>query len=339
MKKIILGLFLIIGLICNAQVNPGTNYLSLPTSGSVNVLSNGNTALYICTGVLNMSKNGSVNFSGTPTIGTTFTIWFDSTVITPNSYGFYILGTDVTAAVSGLANQFFHCYYSGTTWIVSNVTQSVNAALVPYASQTYVKDTLSAYPTSATVAANYVEQSYLAGDVFISSLGTTSQAVLDSTGNAATTLFVTRAVHNLAVNTTTPTYVSNAISTAITTATTSITSAYTSAIETAVAPLQNTILLDTLKAGTINLSSNVLTTDNTIIPYIITGNIVLTANVFGGNKSVIEIQLPFSGSYTVTAGANMSFSTITGANTHTSVLTLTWNPYIQTYIQKSFSQN
>ena len=342
MRKIIFSLlFTLYTMLSFGQQVQTVNSLALANSGSVTIALDQTTQLYWAyQGTYTLTGNLSIIYSGTPLIGTQFTIWFDSTTITPGpSYHVFILSQDFTSLLTGTQNLFITFTYNGNTWTSSCVPYAIAQAVAPLVSLTQLNDSLTNYTSQADVRSALTSYALLSGAAFS---GTTTVPVVsnsDSSLNAANTAFVKRIFNTTLPSYATIAYTNSAISTSISSATTSITSAYTSAISTALQPYANPQSLDTLKAGTINLSSYVTGINNVVTPHIITGNIVLTANVFPGAISEITIALPFSGSYTVTAGANMSFTTITGANTHTSYLTLQWNPDQQIYIQKYFSQN
>jgi hypothetical protein len=349
MKKLITYLFVLISVGISAQNTLSTNYLQLTRSGSLTTT--GTNQLYIALSASNTTLTGdlSISYGSTPLIGTQYCIWFDGTTIVPDGHQIYIQGQTLTSVLTGTVNQFVTCNWDGTSWTVRNQALSQNTALasyVRYADTTLVIETQKQASTTLGTVVKYTDstlvyftQKQAQGKInFTDTIRTTgtiaTQKQLQLYGSLANPTFTgTVNVPTVAGSTDNST---KAASTAFAQA---VATSVLSTVNTTISGYSNYSQLDTLKAGTINLSSYVMGTYNTVVPFIITGNIVLTSNVFPSNLSEITIFLPFSGSYTVTAGANMAFTTITGANTHVSVLTLSWNTWTQTYIQKSFSQN
>jgi len=340
MKKIIFSLILLV----YSAFSFGTTTLStlpfpLSTGGSLTVYASGPTQLYLANGVDTLETDLSIIFSGTPLVGSQFTLWFNNTNINPNGNSIFILSNDYTSLLTGTVNLFITCTYNGSAWTVSSVDQTILNKLSDYVTSDQLSSTLQGYPTNGVLTETLSHYGLLTNSTF-TQIRVPTQSTSDSSTYAASTAYVKKQTQSSTSGLASVTYVNSAISSSISTATGSITSAYTSAIASALAPFQNYQTLDTLAAGTINLTTSITGVSNNVVPTAITGNIVLTASPFPGNVSEVTIMLPFrSGNYTVTAGANMSFPVITGANTHTSVLTLQWNPVQQLYIQKSFSQN
>lgn len=344
MRKIILGfIFSLCMLFSSGQQVLNVNGLTLANSGSVTITLDQTTQLYWAyQGTYNLTGNLSIISSGTPLIGTQFTIWFDSTTINIGaSHHVFIFSQDFTSLLSGTQNLFITFTYNGVTWTSQSIDATILSYLASYATLAQVNDSLGGYVDTASLSSTLGLYAPITGPIFLTKAEAPIVGNSDSSANISTTAGTKRLLNSILPSTyATITYTNSAISTSISSATSSITSAYTSAISTSQATNQHLATLDTLAAGTISLTTYVGQVFNKIEPYIITGNIVLTSGVLSaGAVSTIVIELPFSGSYTVTAGANMNFTTITGANTHTSVLVLTWSDTQQRYNQESFSQN
>jgi len=356
MKKIILSLFLTLYLALSfGQSVLITSALPLANSGSVTIPSGYPTQLYWSyNGTYTLSNNLSLIYSGTPLIGSNFTIWFDSTTIIPNTYHVFILNQDFTSLLTGTKNLFITFTYNGVSWTSRSVDAGIANAIDTLVSLNQLNDTLQNYVNQGYLSSSLALYAPLEGGTFTGPIRVPAISQTDSSQTVASTSFVKKAVNNLSIGAyallsgasftgavTVPTisgHTDNSTNAASTAFVQAVATNTLNTVNTTFTPKLST--LDTLAAGTISLTTYVGGIYTKVEPYIITGNIILTSGVLpAGSVSTIVIELPFSGSYTVTAGANMNFTTITGANTHTSVLTLTWSNTQQRYNQEAFSQN
>jgi hypothetical protein len=313
------------------------------------------------TGTLEQSVTIKFDDAFTPKDGWSGVINWRST-LTVGAFTVTIQSTNVTALVTGAQSIDFNIIYLNGAWEVTNIVSEVDALLpdlTPYATKAsptftgtvtvpaisgYADNTTKAAPTSFVQNCITYVQTILAplasptftGTVTIPTVAGTS----DSSTKAASTAFV-QAVRALLAPLASPALTGTPTSTTPETGNNSTKIATTAFVTATVAPLQKYVAAGVWAAGTIDLTTLITGVHNTVVPTSVTGNIVLTASAFGGgNVSEVTIHLPISGgAYTVTAGANMSFTTITGVNTHTPVLTLSWNAVQSLYIQKSVSQN
>lgn len=331
-------------------------YLDLTRSGSL-PLPTSHNQLYLAryAGIDTLTANLYITYPTTPLTGTEFTIWFNSdlaTIYPTTDWKVFILGQDYTSLVSGNVNQKLKFTYDGSNWTVDNVTLALDHALLYYVTLAQMNDTLDNYPTYLDLS-DSLSLFARKGKASFDTITVPTKTDSDSSTSAASTAFVKKAINPLrtyaplAGATFTGAVYVPTISGCTTSSTQAVSAAFLQAVATcirdsfnnAMANFSNFSQLDTLAAGTIDLSSYVTGVYNKVETYRVTGNLVLTANVFPGNTSEIELHLYFTGTDTVSAGAHMSFAAITGANTHTSVLTLTWDVYQQVYIKKSFEQN
>jgi len=340
MKKFLIALiFSIFALSVSATNTVGIDTLALPRSGAVYIYASNPSALYLIKGNDSLTGNVSYMFSGTPLMGSQITLWFNNTTMIGIDRKIYILGVDYTSILLGTNNVFVTCTYNGSAWTVNSVNATTLAYLSDYVTQEQFSDALGGLEDTASLTSRLSNYALLSGATF-ASLNAPVQANSDSSTKVQTTAGSKRLIQAAISPLATTTYVNSSITSSISTATSSITAAYTAAITANNQTFQNLQSLDTLAAGTISLTTFVGDVYNKIEPTVITGNIILTSGVLpAGSVSTIVIELPSSGAYTVTAGANMNFSTITGSNTHTAVLTLTWSNKQQRYNQQSFSQN
>lgn len=155
MKKIILSiLFSISALLTFAVGTPNTANLHLQ-SGSVTIYAGSTTQVFLTKDTLTLSSDMSIIFSGTPLIGSQFTIWFNGTNIHPNGHSIFILSQEYTKICSGVVNLFVTCTYNGTAWTVTSPPANIASILANYPDNTDLSDTLL----------NYVSQSQLTNTV------------------------------------------------------------------------------------------------------------------------------------------------------------------------------
>ena len=339
MRKFILSIllpFFYIGVFATNTLN--TSALPLSTSGSVTIYASQLTQLYLINGNDSLTGDLSIIFSGTPLTGSQFTLWFNNTNINLTTHKFYILSQDYGSVIGGTQNVFVTCTYNGSAWTVSNINKTILTYLSNYVTEDELTATLAGYVDTGSLTSTLINYALLSGANF-SGLTAPTRPITDSTANVATTAFIRR-WWQATDSFTTARYVNNAITNSIAASTSSITSAYISYINGAIQTFQNNPTIDSpWAAGTYNLNTLATGVNNTIQPPAINGNIIL-ACPSPPTLSEVTIILPFSGSFTVTAGTGVVITaTHTGAATHVSVLTLVWSNVANAYVEKSFMQN
>jgi len=281
---------------------------------------------YLITGTGTLARNVTIRMQTgvTPKDGWTQVINWRSN-LTVGSYTLVIQSTDYTSLLSGAASQDFLIQYFNGSWEVSNIDTTITGRLTPYA----LISSISGYISSALAA--------FTGSSAITTLGTIATGVWH--GTAITDGYIASAsTWNAKAPLASPALTGTPTSTTAATGTNTTQIATTAFVQNQFGAFAtyNAVAW----AASIDLTGLVGDVLNTVAIGSITNNTVINADVFsGGSVSEITFILPFGGAHTVTAGTNMSFTTITGVSTHTSILTVAWDAVSSTYIQKSFSQN
>lgn len=298
-----------------------------------------NTYFYSISGAWELTQNVSIvpDAANEYKVGDGFSILWNSNA-TVGEFTISIAGFNLTAFLTGAVNTFIGLNYDGEDWQISYVD-------IVYPVTSVAGRTGAVTLTKSDVGLSAVENTALstwAGSGNITTVGTIATGVWSGTAIVDGKI-ASAATWNAKAPTAAPTFTGNA--------TTAVTPTYgdssikipnTAFVQQAIAPL-NVFYesVSTWAAGTYDLAALATGLNNIVEPLSITGNIILEAlGSPATSVSEITIALPFSGgSWTITAGTNTAFSTITGADTHTSVLTLIWSGVAGKYIQKSFSQN
>lgn len=286
------------------------------------------TSVYIVSGSgsLTQAVNIQPDAANTYDPGTQFMVLWECT-LAPAGHTISVCGTDYTVVLTGAVNTAFLLIYDGTNWQVYNDLGDIFTALSGYAQ--------------------------LAGAAFTGAVTVpTVSGTTDNTQNAASTEFVQaiaallapKASPALTGNPTAPTQTAADNSTKI------ATTAYADAGKAAAIAVGNAAQTTANTANTNATAAQSQITALTalqqvaawaagaqaVIPsanlqYInvaaVNGNVTLNFTPISNSTPISEIVLimTFTGSYTITAGTNSSFTTITGASTVTKVLRLSWN--------------
>jgi len=341
MKKILVSLiFSVIALTAFATNTVSIDTLALPRSGAVYIYANNPSALYLIKGNDSLTGNVSYMFSGTPLTGSQITLWFNNTTVSGIDRKVYILGVDYTTYLMGNTNLFVTCTYNGSAWTVSSVPATVVSYLSDYVTQEQFSDALAGLVDTGSLTARLSNYALLSGASF-ASLQAPIQSNSDSSTNVETTAGAKRLIQASVAGLASVSYVNSSISSSIASATATITASYLSAISGSIQTFQVNPAIDSpWAAGTYNLNTLATGVSNTIQPPAINGNIVLACPSPPAGVSEITLILPFTGSFTVTAGTGVVITaTHTGAATHVSVLALVWSKAANAYVEKSFMQN
>jgi len=331
MKKILTYIFVCLAVHAYGQNVLSTNYLQLTRTGSLTTT--GTNQLYIALSASNDTLTGdlSISYGSTPLIGTQYTIWFDGTTILPNGHNIYIQGSTVTSIVSGYANQIFTCTYDGKSWSVVNTTQIVYSLLTgtyaTLASPTFTGTVTiplvsgNADSSAKAAATGYVKQvvnlyAPLASPVLTGNPIAPTQSLNTNNATIATTAYSDR-------GTSAATAVGNAAQLTANTADSLASRSVSQLIN-----LTQVVQVDTWAAAT----QTVIPTANFYFLNVqkVTGNVTVNITPLSNSipASEIIIFLGFTGSYTVTAGSNCVFSTITGSASVEQTLVLHWNGFV-----------